>query len=217
MGKSTFLYLLGIITTSDKAALSAIDYVTALLVTESCETLQAIVSKCIQDVSEKNVLGELIEITQNFLKNQCGSHFERDDNDCFHGLTYGLGKGGEDHENFTCGACKYPEFTCSEIEKAVENAEVANEILEDVKHVIKGTNEKYIIYMAHKCRVQFQKIAINKRVLEVEDICNNTDGKDTRGMLFLYFKMKFNPVSGRETRLDHYGKHGIGWHGCQVT
>ena len=120
-------------------------------------------------------MGELIERTQNFLKNQCGSHFERDDNDGFHGLAYGLGKGAEDHNNFTCCACKYPQFICSEIEKAVEKAEVTNEVLADVKHVIKATKEKFILYMAHKCRAQCQKITINKRVCELEDICNNAD------------------------------------------
>ena len=35
--------------------------------------------------------------------------------------------------------------------------------------------------------------------------------------MILDFKMKFNPISGRETTLDHYGKRGIGWHGCQLT
>ena len=27
------------------------------------------------------------------------------------------------------------------------------------------------------------------------------------------FKMKFEPMSSRETTLDHYGKRGISWHG----
>ena len=27
------------------------------------------------------------------------------------------------------------------------------------------------------------------------------------------YKMKFEPISTRETTLDHYGKRGISWHG----
>ena len=77
LSRASFIYILGVVTTSDEAALSAIDYVTALLVTEPCETLQSIVTKCIRDKSERKSLGEMIEITQNFLKNQCGLHFEK--------------------------------------------------------------------------------------------------------------------------------------------
>ena len=95
--------------------------------------------------------------------------------------------------------------------------EVTNEVLEDIVHVIKGTKEKFILYMAHKCRVQCQKIAINKKILELQEVCCSSNRKEVKGILILDFKMKFNPISGRETTLDHYGKRGIGWHGCQLT
>ena len=29
--------------------------------------------------------------------------------------------------------------------------------------------------------------------------------------------MKYDPQSSRESTLDHYGKRGIGWHGCLIT
>ena len=28
--------------------------------------------------------------------------------------------------------------------------------------------------------------------------------------------MKFEPISARETSLEHYSKRGIGWHGIQI-
>ena len=41
-------------------------------------------------------------------------------------------------------------------------------------------------------------------------------GKEVQALMIVDFKMKFEPVSARETTLDHYGKRGIGWHGIHI-
>ena len=43
--------------------------------------------------------------------------------------------------------------------------------------------------------------------------CVNTNGKETLALMIGDYKMKFEPMSQRETTFDHYGKRGISWHG----
>ena len=47
--------------------------------------------------------------------------------------------------------------------------------------------------------------------------CFDSKGEDIRGLLVMDFKMKFNPISARESTIEHYGKRGISWHGfCPI-
>ena len=42
---------------------------------------------------------------------------------------------------------------------------------------------------------------------------NNKTNKDITPIMIGDFKMKFEPLSSRESSLDHYSKQGISWHG----
>ena len=46
--------------------------------------------------------------------------------------------------------------------------------------------------------------------------CADSNGKNIIAMIIVDYKMKFEPISARETTLDHYGKRGISWHGFCV-
>ena len=70
--------------------------------------------------------------------------------------------------------------------------------------------------MAHKMRCKCQNIAIDKLDEDIKNRCILSNGKDVVAILICDFKMKFEPVSARETTLDHFGKRGIPWHGIAV-
>ena len=46
--------------------------------------------------------------------------------------------------------------------------------------------------------------------------CVDTKGGVIWALIIIDFKKKFETKSTRESTLEHYGKRGIGWHGCAV-
>ena len=48
------------------------------------------------------------------------------------------------------------------------------------------------------------------------DTIKNSNGSKVQALMIIDFKMKFEPVSSRETSLDHYGKRGISWYGVHL-
>ena len=48
------------------------------------------------------------------------------------------------------------------------------------------------------------------------DTIKKSISTDVHVLMIIDFKMKFEPVSARETSLEHYGKRGIGWHSVQL-
>ena len=42
-------------------------------------------------------------------------------------------------------------------------------------------------------------------------------GTNIDATLILDFKMKFESMSMRESTIEHFGKRGIGWHGCALV
>ena len=88
--KSTSFYnLCNLLSTNDDAILSSIDYVSDLLVNETCETLQKIVERLIPTEFQTKCT-KFISIAKNFMKNQYKDRIMMDDNCCFHGLKYAL-------------------------------------------------------------------------------------------------------------------------------
>ena len=45
----------------------------------------------------------------------------------------------------------------------------------------------------------------------------DSKGQITNGLLIVDFKMKFESKSNRESTVEHFGKRGIGWHGCALV
>ena len=94
--KSTFYEIAKRVTSSDKAILKAIDYVSTILVNEPIEVLQDILSKMVDDSStEFDTIQSWISIAKNFLKHQYTLYIDKTDSDiCFHGINYALSKPG---------------------------------------------------------------------------------------------------------------------------
>jgi len=87
---------------------------------------------------------------------------------------------------------------------------------DDAIKVIHNTSEKFRLYMAHVCRCtcQSQYLSFIDQGLKRE--CMFTKGKKTKALMIIDFKMKFETMSVRESTLEHFGKRGIGWHGCAI-
>ena len=72
--------------------LNSIDYVTNMLVNESCEILQDIIENAISN-QHRDQCTIFVVVTKNFLKNQFKNHITIDDDKvCFHGFQYALSR-----------------------------------------------------------------------------------------------------------------------------
>ena len=67
--------------------------------------------------------------------------------------------------------------------------------------------------MGHKVRCKNQSKCIKQVDNDMKKLCHNSKGEDIRGLLVMDFKMKFNPISARESTIQHCGKQCISWHG----
>ena len=70
--------------------------------------------------------------------------------------------------------------------------------------------------MAHVCRCKCQSKAIADIEKDSQQECIETKGRLTKALMIIDFKMKFEATSSRENTLQHFGKRGIGWHGCAL-
>ena len=105
---ATFYNICNFLTSSDQAMLNSIDYVTCILVNESCEILQDIIDKAIMNEHHERCTNYLT-VAKNFLKNQFKNHIIKDDDDCcFHGFVYALSRGLVTRQNTNDNGCKFP-------------------------------------------------------------------------------------------------------------
>ena len=87
---ATFFKIANVLTSSDEAMLNSIDYVTYMLVNETCETLQDIIDTVIMN-HEREICTKYVKVAKNFMKNQFKNHIVKEDDDCrFHGFQYDL-------------------------------------------------------------------------------------------------------------------------------
>ncbi len=64
--------------------LTLIDYVTSMLVNETCETLQIMIDKAVTN-KHRDECTNYVKVAKNFMKNQFKNHVSKDDDDfCFH-------------------------------------------------------------------------------------------------------------------------------------
>ena len=233
VSRSTFLKILNTITHQDEVTLRAIDYVSVLLVNEPIEVLQDIVNVCMDSQTERERLTCIIELTKNFIKYQFPKHvLIDDDNCCTHGLHYSLGRAfpstDSDRRTMTCKPCSLPFFACDSLIDALSRNEnndnntpdtttVSEETMNDAIQVARDTKEKFKLFMAHKARCACQNSAISKLHQHLQDECIKAREISRTAVMIMDFKMKWEPVSGRESTQGHFGKRGIGWHGCCIV
>ena len=112
--RASMFKLMGYLTNHDEAVLIAIDYVSAILINELCELLQDIIDKVICPSKQKHVT-HLLHSAKYFLKHKYKSHVVIEDDICYHGLQYYLGRSLTTKLNNNCQSCKFPFYVCSEL------------------------------------------------------------------------------------------------------
>ena len=73
----------------------------------------------------------------------------------------------------------------------------------DATKVVNDCVQEINFYMGHKARCTNQNRAIHENMVKK---CADSNGKDVVTMVVADYKMKFEPISARETTLDHYSK-----------
>ena len=218
IGRNTMFAIMNATTTCDEKVLMAIDYVTSILVNETCEVLQTIIDRCIHP-SLKDTATSLVHTTKNFLKHQYGDHVSiPSDSICFHGLKYGLDTKCQPKSGHNCIQCSFPFYTCDELKKMVISSPCeSNDMIQDAKKVIMDIKMKFKLYMAHVCRKRLQTEQISSREMECKKLCEQSKGKHIKAVAIMDFKMKFETKSSRESSVEHFGKRGMGWHGFALS
>ena len=161
LSKRTMHRMLAYITANDQATLCAVDYVTALLVNETTEVLQNIVDSIIGVDDQENATNLILSASK-FLKHHYQDHVRIEDDICYHGLNYALGKTTQDKISTSCKSCKFPFFVCSQLLDLVGASSFQNnDQIDDAKNVISDTSDKFELYMAHVARCSNQSKAIS--------------------------------------------------------
>ena len=202
--------------------------------TEPIELLQHIIDTLIH-TTEHDTFTTYLNVTSTFLKTRYQQHAlrsERNDNCCTHNLEYVLGRVSPydksaqtcDKVGVTCNQCRFPFYICNELKKSMnEQRNNSSSIdanfetkMSDAIDVVNECEKKFQLFMAHKARCCNQNRAIEKIHEKMKESCVKSKGKNIIATMIGDFKMKFEPLSARETTLDHYGKRGISWHGFCV-
>ena len=227
IGRSSFYNIVRDLTVSGRDIVTSVDYVQALLVNEPVELLQEVVdSLCHSTDSDK--LSDYLSAVSMFLKNRYQVHVSMTNDDCAsHDVKYILSRQSKvnganldnQKEHITCAQCRFPFYTCYKIKESIESngsfvpgAEFREQIIDAFK-VIDECQNKFQLYMSHKARCTNQNVAIDKIHQKMKDTCISSNGKKIITLMIGDYKMKFEPISSRETQIDHYGKRGISWHG----
>ena len=107
---ATFYKICNVLTSSDQAMLNSIDYVTCMLVNESCEILQDMIDKVVMN-EHRDECSKYLIASRNFMKNQFKNIITIDNDDCcFHGFTYALSRDLRTRKNTNDNGCKFPFF-----------------------------------------------------------------------------------------------------------
>ena len=218
ISRTTLFELMNHLTQDDQSMLSAIDYVSSILVNEPCETLQDIIDRLFAPLHQRQ-MSKLVQSAKHFLKHKYKSHVMQTDDICYHGLNYALGRQCSNRTNHHCNSCKYPFYACWKLQEMIDLstlAEITPDEKVDAKIVVEDISEKFALYMAHAARCCNQSLGIKHTEKAIHDACTSTKGKLTRAILIIDFKMKFEAKSTRESTVEHFGKRGIGWHGCAL-
>ena len=138
-----------------------------------------------------------------------------------HDLNYILGRQFDYYKNdintfirtkhgVTCSRCRFPFFVCSEIKKQVlmisDNDSLRRD---DAIKVIGECHRQFKLFMGHQAWCTNQNKAISNIEQKLKDNCLDKRNRGVTAMMIGDFKMQFEPMSSRETTLDHYGKRGI--------
>ena len=227
LGRSTFYRIVKEITGGEEKIITAVDYVTGVLVHDSIEMLQKISDDFVHNNLDKVTLSRQLELVRNFFKQQYDSHVQiENDNVDTHGIEYGLKKLHPEKEINaavrveTCNGCRFNVvfFTalCDKIKATGEggNPVKSQDTIKDALMVVSDIQQKLELYRVHRVRVANQQKAIYKIEEEMKQECLVNKISSKHALVVIDWKMKFESMSARETSQEHFGKRGIAWHGC---
>jgi hypothetical protein len=221
--RSSFYTIVKAITHSDEKLLTAVDYVTGVLVNDQVSTLQDMIEAFACTPSRKEELTSQLELVRNFLKAQVGAHVCRENDSVpTHGLEYGLSQPieGELERAGKCNACDFIPYFIQrmrgEISSSDRDEPKAADSVQDALRVLDDVEHKFVLYQGHRVRVANQQSAIACIYNELEQECLQ-ENRTTRAVMTIDWKMKFESMSARETTQQHFGKRGISWHGCLLS
>ena len=223
IGRSNFFNIVKEVTYSEEVLLGSVDYVQALVMSDPVELLESVIEKYFTGNLQKQLSSNLYTLSQ-FLKYTYNNHMTLEDECCTHGIEYSLGRkdstydeNSESKVSVTCVACRFPTYVCHKIQtQLIEHVSGNSEMIQDAITVTNDCATKFRLYMAHRVRCKNQSIAIDKIKQEMIDTVKTSNGSNVHALMIIDFKMKFEPLSSRETSLDHYGKRGISWHGVHL-
>ena len=79
LGRTSFYRIFAACTSGKQRLLTAVDYVTGVLINDPTAQLQRIIDE-LSPIEERERLSVHLELVRNFLKNECDQHVLRDDN-----------------------------------------------------------------------------------------------------------------------------------------
>ena len=223
MSTSTFFLVCNAVTCSEERIIGSVDYVQSLLLTEPIEALQEIVDKTFSGNQHKLITSYLLSFTQ-CIKYTYTHHMTQYDDCCTHGFHYGLGRVGSQYKEtnevkkkVTCVACQFPSYVYDLVQNEVIQADGNEEMSSDAIVACKDACNKFNLFMGHRVRCKNQQLALEHFDKYIKARVIYSKGECTVTHMIIDFKMKFEPMSTRETTLDHFGKRGIGWHGIHLV
>ena len=220
--QTTFYAMMNTMTRSDLKSISSVDYVESLLVTDTFENIQNMIDDMITDTTESEFLSDYLTSLFTFLNYGYKQHAIRVNDDCTtHCLSFILGNStrrcilNNNKTRITCTECKFPCYTINKIkDNIIRNSTISNvNNINDCLNELDDALDMFVIYMGHNARCKNQSEYIKKVENHMKKVCIDSKGEDIRGLQVMDFKMKFNPITARESSIEHYGEQGISWHG----
>ena len=217
--ETTFHRIISAITFGNDRILSAVDYVTGVLINDPIRILDRVIEDFTDASSvERKNLKSKVNLTKNFLKVQYNDHINKENDNCdTHSIEYALRKVNDSTKpsiprNLTCNACKFPHVVQKLLTEMVDsNLTISQEMKKDATTVIQDSFKKFQLYERHIARVQNQQKAITLLHEEMKARCKANKSSDE--CIVVDWKMKCEPMYHRETTQKHFGKRGVSWNG----
>ena len=158
IGRSNFFNIVKELTYSEEVLIGSVDYVQALLISDSIELLQLVIDKFFIGDLQKELSSNLYSLTQS-LKCTYNKHMIIEKDDCrTHGIEYSLGRrdssyneSSEPKVSVTCFECRYPTYICNKIQnQLLEHQSDNNELIQDAISVTNDCAKKIRLFMAHR-------------------------------------------------------------------
>ena len=105
--------------------------------------------------------------------------------------------------------CMFPYSACERIKECITTTSTNTSKIEDAISVLKECQRKFRLYISHKARRTNQNYAIDKIHTKMKKKCTDSKERNIIALMIGDFKMKAEPISQRETTLNHHGKRGI--------